>query len=94
MEKCPKSHVPFENDPSAAPRSVHGTPKRRFSILQRKVLTPNDFSSLDALAERILAFERHYETVARPFQWKFTRHDLRKLIERLERRDPVNLLAA
>ena len=65
-----------------------------FSILQRKVLTPNDFSSTDALAERLLCFQRHYEQVARPFQWKFTRRDLRKLMHRLERHDPAILLAA
>jgi len=33
-----------------------------FSILQRKVLTPNDFSSLQELAQRLLAFGRHYQT--------------------------------
>jgi hypothetical protein len=65
-----------------------------FSILQRKVLTPNDFSSTDALAERILSFQRHYEQAARPFQWKFTRRDLRELMQRLERHDPAILLAA
>jgi hypothetical protein len=32
-----------------------------FSILQRKALTPNDFSSLQELAQRLLAFERHYQ---------------------------------
>jgi len=65
-----------------------------FSILQRKVLTPNDFSSTDALADRILRFERHYEHAARPFQWKFTRRDLQELMERLERQDLTTLLAA
>lgn len=65
-----------------------------FSVLQRKVLTPNDFASLDELADRILRFQRHYEHVARPFQWKFTRRDLRDLMERLERRDPAILIAA
>jgi hypothetical protein len=65
-----------------------------FSILQRKVLTPNDFSSTDALAERILSFQRHYEQAARPFQWKFTRRDLRELMQRLERHAPATLLAA
>ena len=29
-----------------------------FSIVQRKALTPNDFDSLDALAERLLALRR------------------------------------
>lgn len=51
-----------------------------FSIVQRKVLTPNDFPDLAAVEQRLLAFERHYETLARPFQWHFTRHDLVQLL--------------
>ena len=54
-----------------------------FSIVQRKALTPNDFSSLPALEERLLAFERHYQEVAKPFKWRFTRRDLHKLLHRL-----------
>jgi DDE superfamily endonuclease len=54
-----------------------------FSIIQRKVLTPNDFASLEILAERLQAFERHYEAIAKPFEWKFTREDLAKLMQRL-----------
>ncbi len=54
-----------------------------FSILQRKVLTPNDFSSLQMLEERLIAFERHYETIARPFEWRFTRQDLTQLLQKL-----------
>src|SRR4051812_22595666 len=47
-----------------------------FSILQRKALTPNDFVSLEALAERLLAFGEHYRQIARPFEWTFTRTTL------------------
>jgi hypothetical protein len=47
-----------------------------FSILQRKVLTPNDFDSLFALEDRILAFQDRYQDNAKPFEWKFTRDDL------------------
>jgi len=54
-----------------------------FSILQRKVLTPNDFSSLQELAQRLLAFARHYQTIAKPFQWRFTRKDLTALLRKL-----------
>ncbi|MCG6533188.1 MAG: IS630 family transposase [Syntrophales bacterium LBB04] len=54
-----------------------------FSILQRKVLTPNDFCSLVALTERILCFQQHYEKIARPFEWKFTRKDLSNLLHKL-----------
>jgi hypothetical protein len=51
-----------------------------FSVVQRKVVTPNDFSDLAALEARLLAFGRHYEQIAAPFQWKFTRADLHKLL--------------
>jgi len=54
-----------------------------FSIVQRKVLTPNDFVSLSAVAERLLAFERFYETLATPFEWTFTRRDLGKLLRKM-----------
>jgi len=66
-----------------------------FSIVQRKVLTPNDFNSLEMLAERLNRFERHYEVLAKPFEWKFTRDDLNKLLQRLESTaPPVTALAA
>jgi hypothetical protein len=51
-----------------------------FSVVQRKVVTPNDFADLDALEAQLLAFGRHYEQIAAPFQWKFTRQDLHKLL--------------
>ena len=55
-----------------------------FSVLQRKALTPNDFASLNELAERLRAFERHYEAIAKPFEWKFTRDDLQHLLKRMK----------
>lgn len=51
-----------------------------FSILERKALTPNDFPSLDVLQERILGFQKHYESIATPFEWKFTKKDLHNLL--------------
>ncbi len=56
-----------------------------FSILERKALTPNDFDSLDSLAWRIIEFQRHYETIAKPFEWKFTRRDLDEWLQKLGR---------
>jgi len=55
-----------------------------FSVLQRKVLTPNDFANLRELQDLILAFEHHYTAIAKPFQWKFTRRDLNRLLQHLE----------
>jgi hypothetical protein len=54
-----------------------------FSIVQRKVLTPNDFPSLLAVEDRLLRFQTHYERLATPFEWKFTRSDLASLLARI-----------
>jgi len=54
-----------------------------FSVVQRKVPTPNDLPSLARLRDRLLRFHHHYERVARPFQWKFTRTDLAALLTKL-----------
>ena len=53
-----------------------------FSVLQRKALSPDDFDSQEALAERIQDFQDRYQLIARPFQWKFTRADLGRLLKR------------
>jgi hypothetical protein len=47
------------------------------------VLTPNDFPSLDEVAHALWQFERHFETIGRPFEWKFTRNDLNQLLTKL-----------
>jgi transposase len=60
-----------------------------FSILQRKVLVPDDFPGLDALASQILAFENRYNAAARPFDWRFSRADLNQLLNRLAQHDPA-----
>ncbi len=65
-----------------------------FGILQRKVLTPAEATSLDELAARILAFEREYERRATPFEWRFTRADLNRLLGRLAQRDATLLAPA
>ncbi|MEK7682374.1 MAG: IS630 family transposase [Chloroflexota bacterium] len=56
-----------------------------FSVVQRKVLTPNDFPSLAAVKERLLRFQDHYARSAKPFQWTFTRRDLATLLAKLAR---------
>ena len=66
-----------------------------FSIVQRKVLTPNDFPSLAAVEERLLAFQDHYQAIAQPFTWTFTRRDLATLLNKLSSAtDPVLRMAA
>ncbi|HYK03139.1 MAG TPA: IS630 family transposase [Thermoanaerobaculia bacterium] len=54
-----------------------------FSILQRKVLTPNDFKSLQDLERTILAFQDRFSKLGQPFKWKFTRDDLRRYLVKL-----------
>ncbi len=54
-----------------------------FSIVQRKVLTPNDFPDLAAVERRLLAFEALYNDTARPFNWRFTRADLEHRLAQL-----------
>ena len=55
-----------------------------FSVVQRKVLTPNDFLDLPEVEHRLLAFQRRYQETAVPFDWRFTRSDLAKLLHRLD----------
>lgn len=57
-----------------------------FSIIQRKVLMPNDFSSLSELEDRLLRFQHHYQQIAVPFQWTFTGRDLADLMTKLNAR--------
>jgi DDE superfamily endonuclease len=57
-----------------------------FSIVQRKVLTPNDFDSLASVARRLNEFEHLYNEIAGPFGWKFTREDLNDWLDRLAQR--------
>jgi hypothetical protein len=61
-----------------------------FSIVQRKVLTPNDFPSLAAVEDRLLSFQMHYEQLATPFEWTFTRSDLQALMKRLAADQPAS----
>jgi transposase len=55
-----------------------------FSILQRKVLTPNDLHSLAELIDRIHAFGQRYSALDKPFAWTFTRQELERRL-----RDPL-----
>ncbi len=54
------------------------------SIIQRKVLDPNDFEDTTALAKALDDFADRYNQIAEPFEWNFTRDKLTALLERLE----------
>jgi transposase len=58
-----------------------------FSVTQKKVISPNDFASLDQLAGTLLAFVDRYNQGARPFNWKFTATDLARLLDRIGARE-------
>jgi hypothetical protein len=53
-----------------------------FSMIQRKVLAPNDFQHLEAVAYRLVAFQGCWQTTATAFDRKFTRTDMHRLLAR------------
>nr|WP_313777353.1 transposase [Mycobacterium sp.] len=55
-----------------------------FSIIQRKVVSPNNFTDTDEIVTHLAAFESHYNQAARPFKWKFTTTDLIDFLDRLD----------
>jgi hypothetical protein len=55
-----------------------------FSIIQRKVIKPADFSDLDALGDRLCRFEDRYNESATPFDWRFSTADLTAMLERID----------
>lgn len=63
-----------------------------FSIVQRKVLTPNDFPDLAAVENRLKEFQERYNTTAGPFRWRYTRADLHEQLSRLD--DALKPIAA
>ena len=54
-----------------------------FSVLQRKLLQPNDFESLDDLAQSIMEFIRCQNLSPKPIQWTYT-------VEKLENKLGIN----
>src|SRR5262249_39656425 len=60
-----------------------------FSLIQRKVLTPNDFHSLAEVELRLHRYEELTNREPRRFDWKFTKYDLFDFLQRLAaRRNP------
>jgi hypothetical protein len=58
-----------------------------YSIVERKVVSPNDFTDLAEVEHRLAAFERRFNATATPFNWKFTAADLDDLLIRLDRHE-------
>jgi len=59
-----------------------------FSIVQRKVVSPNAFTDLATVIDRLSAFEARYSQTAQPFKWTFTTTDLTNLLDRLDQHQP------
>ena len=57
-----------------------------FSIIQRKVLTPNGFADLEAIRLRLALYEELSNQNPMPFQWKFDRTKLTALLAKIEAR--------
>ena len=55
-----------------------------FSVIQRKVLSPNDFPDLATVEQRLLDFQLKYELIAKPFKWKFTKKDLHEILDKVK----------
>ena len=60
-----------------------------FSVVQPKVVSPNDYADLAEVEGRLLAFQRRYEQTAAPFNWRFTRSDLDRLLHRLDEHEQL-----
>jgi DDE superfamily endonuclease len=64
-----------------------------FSLLQRKVLTPNDSTDLQELEMRIKLYEELTNKQPKPFDWKFTKYDLFDLLQRIAWREAAARVA-
>ena len=60
-----------------------------FSIVQRKVVSPNDFTELDDISTRLAGFEARYNIGAVPFKWGFGRRELKELLARIADHEPI-----
>ncbi len=65
-----------------------------FSVVQRKVLTPNDFKDLDEVERQLMQFQLYYEQIAKPFKWKFTKDDLKRILAKISLYDQKHKNAA
>jgi len=76
-------------DPRAppSPRELVNQVEIYHSIIQRKVLKPDDFASTAELARALNAFEHRYNQIAKPFIWNFTREKLAELLDELDQRE-------
>jgi transposase len=58
-----------------------------FSVVQRKVVSPNDFTDLTEVEQRLTDFADRYNATAQPYNWTFTRDDLNDLLTRIDQHE-------
>ena len=58
-----------------------------FSVVQRKVVSPNDFTDLNEVEQQLADFEGRYNATATPFDCTFTQADLRDLLTSIDRHE-------
>ena len=52
------------------------------------MLSPDYFTDIDAVSDRLSAFQIRYNQTAQPFNWKLTTTDLTELLARLDNHKP------
>jgi len=57
-----------------------------FSLVQRKVLTPNDFADLADVERRLMLYQELSNQTPRPFDRRFDRDKLAEFLQRVEAR--------
>jgi hypothetical protein len=78
----PPAWCTFQSTPAGSTRSKSSPSSKR------KVIKPQDFADLQALADRLDAFEDRYNATAEPFDWHYTRQSLDRHLERLTLHEP------
>jgi len=81
--RCPNLHLVHVPDHASWLNQVW---EISFSIIQRKVLTPNNFANLTEVEERLLAFERRYNESAHTLRIEVHPQGPGELMERLANR--------
>ena len=61
-----------------------------FSVVQRKVLTPNDYPDLNTVKSYLMDFQEKYELIAKPFKWKFTKKDLKEILDKVSNASSID----
>jgi hypothetical protein len=72
-------------------RTSRGDPRTggTYTDLRREIRATTALRNLDAVADRIIAFQDYLQTTATPFNWKFTRTEVHDLLVRIVTHQPL-----